>query len=64
MLDRIATSVQHTKRFTADAEHEVRNPVTIISSTTELALRRERDTGAYVTALENVRAEAGHLISW
>ena len=30
MLDRIAASVQQMKRFTTDAAHELRTPVTIV----------------------------------
>ena len=42
MLSRLESSVRRLDRFTADASHEMRTPVSIIRTTAELALRRER----------------------
>ena len=61
MLGRIAASVEQMKRFTADAAHELRTPVTIVMSTAEVALRRERDSDAYRTALSGIHAESVRL---
>jgi two-component system, OmpR family, heavy metal sensor histidine kinase CusS len=61
MLDRIAASVQQMKRFTTDAAHELRTPVTIVSCTAELALRRERDAASYRTALSGIQEETINL---
>jgi heavy metal sensor kinase len=61
MLERLATSVDKMKRFTADAAHELRTPVSIIRSTAELALRRDRDAAAYRMALVTVGEESVHL---
>src|SRR5262245_8177246 len=61
MLGRIAASVEQMKRFTADAAHELRTPVTIVMSTAEVALRRERDADAYRTALSEIHAETVRL---
>jgi signal transduction histidine kinase len=61
MLDRLAGSVQHMKRFTADAAHEIRTPIAIIRSTAELALRRERDSTFYRTALSGIQQETAQL---
>ena len=61
MLGRIAASVEQMKRFTADAAHELRTPVTIVMSTAEVALRRERDADAYRTALSGIHAESVRL---
>jgi heavy metal sensor kinase len=61
MLDRIAASVQRMKRFTADAAHELRTPVTIVVGTAELALRRDRDADEYRKALQGILEEGKHL---
>jgi signal transduction histidine kinase len=61
MLDRLAGSVQQMKRFTADAAHEIRTPIAIIRSTAELALRRERDSTFYRTALSGIQQETAQL---
>ena len=64
MLGRIAASVEQMKRFTADAAHELRTPVTIVMSTAEVALRRERDSNAYRTALSGIHAESVRLATF
>jgi two-component system OmpR family sensor kinase len=44
------------KRFTADASHELRNPIAELHSTAEIALRRERSASEYAAALRAVLA--------
>ncbi len=61
MLDRLAASVHQMKRFTTDAAHELRTPISIIRSTSELALRKERDAASYRAALSAVQQETLHL---
>jgi heavy metal sensor kinase len=39
MLDRLEASVNHIKRFTADASHELRGPLTFTRAVAEIALR-------------------------
>jgi heavy metal sensor kinase len=58
MLDRLDNAVQRMRQFTADASHELRTPISIIRTTAELALRRNRDPEEYRKALENVQHEA------
>ena len=43
MLDRIAHSARSLRRFTADAAHELRTPIAVISSELEVCLRYPRD---------------------
>ncbi len=43
LLDRLDTAWSSQTRFTADAAHELRTPVTILLGQLEVALRRERD---------------------
>ncbi len=54
-FDRIEESFQHQGRFTADASHELGNPVSIILSQTQLALDRPRSSEDYVKALKACR---------
>jgi len=61
MLDRLAVSVQQMKRFTTDAAHELRTPISIIRSTAELALRKDRDAASYRAALSGIQEETVHL---
>jgi two-component system OmpR family sensor kinase len=49
---RLEASFERHKQFTGDAAHELRTPVTVILSQTQLALRGERDTLEYREALE------------
>jgi signal transduction histidine kinase len=41
---RLENSVEHQKRFSADASHELRTPLTSIQANAEWALRRDRTT--------------------
>jgi heavy metal sensor kinase len=61
VLARLEAAVDRTRRFTADASHELRTPVALIRSTAELALRRERDPEDYRKALRQIEAEAERM---
>ena len=54
LLERIAASLRHEQRFTAELSHELRTPLARAKSRTELALRRERTPEEYREALEAV----------
>jgi len=58
VLERLEAAVERTRRFTADASHELRTPVALIRSTAELALRRDRAPEDYREALRQIEAEA------
>ena len=58
MLARLEMAFAETTRFTADASHELRTPVSIIRTSAEVALRRPRSADAYRQALETILREA------
>lgn len=47
MFEDLEASFQSQKRFTADASHELRLPLTIMKGEIEVALRRKRKAGEY-----------------
>jgi signal transduction histidine kinase len=61
VLERLETSIERIRQFTADASHELRTPTALIRATAELALRRERESGDYRKALADIEREAGRM---
>lgn len=51
MLRRVEQSVLQMRRFTADASHELRAPMTLIYTAAQFALRRERSVDELKDAL-------------
>lgn len=45
LLGRLEESVERMRRFTADASHEIRNPLGVLRTGLEIALRRDRTAG-------------------
>jgi heavy metal sensor kinase len=65
MLARLESAVSEIKRFTGDASHELRNPVSFVLTTAELALRNQQIDPASQRAFEQIVAEcrkAGRLL--
>ena len=54
MLDRIESSVKRITRFTADASHDLRTPLSLIRTNAELALRRKRSEADYRETLARI----------
>jgi signal transduction histidine kinase len=54
LLDRLA-------RFTADAAHELRSPLSTIRNTADVTLQRPRDQSQYVESLQQIRDQATRL---
>jgi signal transduction histidine kinase len=61
MLDRLQGAFDRERRFTSDASHELRAPLSVIRAEADLALRRERTPGEYRRALETIAAESDAL---
>jgi signal transduction histidine kinase len=61
MLDRLAASLRHEQRFSAELSHELRTPLAAIAAESELALRREREPSEYRRALETIASRARQL---
>ncbi len=58
MLDRLQETLETQRRFTADASHELRTPVTAISGHASYLLRRTHPTSEQVEPLEIIQSEA------
>jgi heavy metal sensor kinase len=54
MLERIEKSFQKITQFTADASHDLRTPLAIIRTSSEIALRRPRSGPEYREALSRI----------
>ncbi|MEI2719043.1 MAG: ATP-binding protein [Gemmatimonadales bacterium] len=53
--------MEQTRRFMADAAHELRTPLSVLRARAEVALQQPRDVPAYVAALRGIDAESQHL---
>jgi two-component system, OmpR family, sensor kinase len=58
LLDRLSASLRREQRFTAELSHELRTPLAKVCTEAELALRRQREPGAYREALKQVLGNA------
>ena len=58
MLARLDASVERMKQFTADASHELRAPVSLIRTTAEVAMLRDRPPEEYREALSQILEES------
>ena len=61
LLDRLAASLRHEQRFSAELSHELRTPLARVLAETELALRRDREPDEYRETLELVHRSADQL---
>jgi two-component system OmpR family sensor kinase len=61
MLDRLDSAFEAQRRFTADASHELRSPLTALRGEIELALRRPRSPDEYRQVLESGQEEVERL---
>jgi len=61
MLDRLEAAFERERRFTSDASHEIRGPLSVMRAEAEVALRKERDASEYRRTLEAILLEAHRL---
>ncbi len=61
LLDRLQESFERQRRFTGDASHQLRTPLTALQGQVDLALRQDRDTDEYKRVLTLVQRKTRHL---
>jgi heavy metal sensor kinase len=61
MLDRLQQAFEQQTRFTSDASHELRTPVSVILTQTDHSLTRPRTNEEYQAALETCRRSARRM---
>lgn len=62
LLDRLQVAFERQRRFTGDASHQLRTPLTAILGQIDVTLRRDRPIEEYRQVLEKVRRRASHLV--
>jgi signal transduction histidine kinase len=63
MLDRVQESLEHERRFVAEASHELRTPLSILKAELDLALSRARSPEELGAALRSASEEADRLVA-
>lgn len=61
MLARLESSFNQQRRFTADASHELKSPLTVIKANTGLALKTTRTPDEYIRRLEAIDKASNHM---
>lgn len=61
LLDRIAASRRHERRFAADVAHELRTPLAAIRARVDLSLDPRGSAGGHAAALASVGAQAARM---
>jgi signal transduction histidine kinase len=61
LLDRIAASRRHERRFAADVAHELRTPLAAIRARVDLSLDPRASAVDHAAALGSVGAQAGRM---
>ncbi|WPV66344.1 sensor histidine kinase [Chitinophaga sp. LS1] len=61
LLNRIDSSIQQQKQFTADASHEIRTPLAAIKGTLEVLLRKKREPEQYEEKIKEVLTQTDRL---
>ena len=61
MIARLGASFDRERRFTADAAHELLNPLAAVRNEAEVALRRPREAAAYQQTLRTILTDVERL---
>jgi heavy metal sensor kinase len=61
LLDRVQETYERQRRFTGDASHQLRTPLTAILGQIDVALRKERNNEEYQRVLSTVQLKAHRL---
>jgi len=61
LLDRLHESYERQRRFTGDASHQLRTPLTAMQGQLDLALRQERSADEYRRVLTLVQGKTRHV---
>lgn len=60
-FSKLDSAFEQQVRFTADASHELRTPISVILAKCQFALMRDREPEKYVAALKTCEASAQHI---
>jgi signal transduction histidine kinase len=61
LLDRLQESFERQRRFTGDASHQLRTPLTAMLGQIEVALRKDRSAEDYHRVLNSLQRQGQHL---
>jgi signal transduction histidine kinase len=63
MVDRLDMAFEEERRFTSDASHELRTPVSVISAQCEYALESPMEIDEYIESLEVIQRQSKKMSS-
>ena len=61
MLDRLHQVFESQKRLVADASHELKTPLSVITTQCDVTLQKERSPLEYAEAIREIRLETGNI---
>lgn len=61
MIGQLAATIERERRFTADASHELRTPITAIGTSIEVTLAQQRTAEEYQHALNSIHGQTSRL---